>query len=45
MRQILPEVRFSERLANSPSRTRILGPGLKDEHLDVAISLLARVLL
>ncbi len=45
MRQILPEVRFSERLANSPSRSRILGPGLKDEHLDVAISLLARVLL
>jgi hypothetical protein len=45
MRQLLPEVRYSERLANSQSRTRILGPGLKDEHLDVAISLLARVLL
>jgi len=44
MRQVLPAVPYSERLANRQSRARILGPGLTDNHLDVAISLLARVL-
>jgi hypothetical protein len=44
MRQAFPNARYSERLANRQSRARILGPGLTDSHLDVAISLLARVL-
>jgi hypothetical protein len=44
MRQAFPHARYSERLANRQSRARILGPGLTDNHLDVAISLLARVL-
>jgi hypothetical protein len=44
MRQAFPHARYSERLANRQSRARILGPGLTDDHLDVAISLLARVL-
>jgi hypothetical protein len=44
MRQAFPEVPYNERLANRQSRARILGPGLTDNHLDVAISLLARVL-
>ena len=41
MRQAFPHARYSERLANRQSRARILGPGLTDNHLDVAISLLA----
>jgi hypothetical protein len=44
MRRAFPQVPYSERLANRQSRSRILGPGLSDDHLDVAISLLARVL-
>ncbi|PYQ55984.1 MAG: hypothetical protein DMF53_26940 [Acidobacteria bacterium] len=44
VRQAFPEVPYNERLANRQSRARILGPGLTDKHLDVAISLLARVL-
>ena len=44
MRRAFPQARYSERLANRQSRARILGPGLTDNHLDVAISLLARVL-
>jgi hypothetical protein len=44
MRQAFPQVPYNERLANRQSRSRILGPGLTDNHLDVAISLLARVL-
>jgi hypothetical protein len=45
MRQAFPDARYSERLLNSQSRSRILGPGLNDNHLDVAITLLARQLL
>lgn len=45
MRRTLPEARYNERLANRQSRQRILGPGLTDSHLDIAISLLARLLL
>ena len=44
MRQAFPHARYNERLTNRQSRARILGPGLTDNHLDVAISLLARVL-
>ncbi len=44
MRQAFPGVRYSERLLSTQSRSRILGPGLNDNHLDVAISLLARQL-
>jgi hypothetical protein len=44
MRRAFPQVPYNERLANRQSRARILGPGLTDNHLDVAISLLARVL-
>jgi hypothetical protein len=45
MRQTFPDVRYSERLLSTQSRSRILGPGLTDNHLDIAISLLARQLL
>ena len=44
MRQAFPGVRYSERLLSTQSRSRILGPGLNDNHLDIAISLLARQL-
>ena len=44
MRQAFPQVPYNERLANRQARARILGPGLTDNHIDVAISLLARVL-
>ena len=44
LRQALPEARYDERLANSQSRARVLGPGLTENHLDIAISLIARVL-
>ncbi|HEX3552881.1 MAG TPA: hypothetical protein VIA62_06600 [Thermoanaerobaculia bacterium] len=43
LRQGAPQARYDERLANRAGRARILGP-LKDRHLDVAVSLLARVL-
>jgi hypothetical protein len=45
MRRAFPEAPYSERLANRQSRQRILGPGLTDNHLDIAVSLLARLLL
>jgi hypothetical protein len=45
MRQAFPGARYSERLANRQSRSRILGPGLTDNHLDIAVTLLARQLL
>jgi hypothetical protein len=45
MRQAFPDAPYSERLANTQSRSRILGPGLTDNHLDIAVTLLARQLL
>jgi hypothetical protein len=45
MRRAFSHTPYNERLANRQSRTRILGPGLTDNHLDVAISLLSRLLL
>ncbi len=45
LRRRLPGARFDERLANAQSRARILGPGLRDDQIDIAISLLSRVLL
>lgn len=44
LRQALPQARYDERLANSQTRARVLGPGLGENHLDVAISLISRVL-
>jgi hypothetical protein len=44
LRRSLPQARYDERLASSQGRARVLGPGLTENHLDVAISLLARVL-
>jgi hypothetical protein len=44
LRQAAPHIRYDERLANRAGRARILGPLLKDRHLDIAISLLARVM-
>jgi hypothetical protein len=44
LRRALPQARYDERLANSQARARILGPGLNDSHIDIVISLLARVL-
>jgi hypothetical protein len=44
LRKSAPQARYDERLANRSGRARILGPLLKDRHLDVAVSLLARVL-
>ena len=44
LRQAAPHARYDERLANRAGRARILGPLLKDRHLDIAISLLARVM-
>ena len=43
LRQAAPQARYDERLANRPGRARVLGP-LKERHLDIAVSLLARVL-
>jgi hypothetical protein len=45
LRRRVSGARFDERLANAQGRARILGPGLRDDQLDIAISLLARVLL
>jgi hypothetical protein len=45
LRRALPHARWDERLASRPGHARVLGPGLTDSHLDLAISLLARVLL
>ncbi|HEX4963900.1 MAG TPA: hypothetical protein VF173_23950 [Thermoanaerobaculia bacterium] len=45
LRQSAPGARYDDRLSNRVGRARILGPSsLKDQHLDVAVSLLARVL-
>jgi hypothetical protein len=44
LREATPRARHDARLANRAGRARILGPSLKDRHLDIAISLLARVL-
>lgn len=44
LRGSLTRARYDDRLANSQARARLLGPGLAENHLDVAISLLARVL-
>lgn len=44
LRQAAPNARYDDRLSNRAGRARILGPLLKDRHLDIAISLLARVL-
>ena len=44
LRQALPQARYDERLANSQARARVLGPGLGENHLDIAISLISRVL-
>ncbi|MBW8875171.1 MAG: hypothetical protein JF614_09420 [Acidobacteria bacterium] len=43
LRQGAPQALYDERLANRAGRARVLGP-LKDRHLDIAVSLLARVL-
>ena len=39
-----PRARYDDRLTNRAVRARILGPSLTENHLDFAISLLARVL-
>lgn len=44
LRRSLPNARWDERLGSRQGRARVLGPGLPESHLDVAISLLARVL-
>jgi hypothetical protein len=44
LRQALPQARYDERLANSQARARVLGPGLTENHLDIAISLISRVM-
>ncbi len=44
LRKSASQARYDERLASRAGRARILGPSLKDRHLDIAVSLLARVL-
>ena len=44
LRQSLPQARWDERLTSRSGRARVLGPALTENHLDIAISLLARVL-
>jgi hypothetical protein len=44
LRRLLPHARYDERLVNRLSRARVLGPSLTEDHLDIAISLVARVL-
>jgi hypothetical protein len=45
LRQRAPQARYDERLIDKPGRARVLGPSLStDRHLDVALTLLARVL-
>jgi hypothetical protein len=44
LRRSLPRARYDERLMNRQGRARVLGPSLTENHLDVAVSLLARVL-
>jgi hypothetical protein len=44
LRRAVPEARYDERLASRHGRARMLGPSLTENHLDVAITLLARML-
>ncbi|HSG40822.1 MAG TPA: hypothetical protein VLE27_14380 [Thermoanaerobaculia bacterium] len=44
LRRLLPHARYDERLVNRLSRARVLGPSLTEDHLDIAVSLVARVL-
>ncbi|HEX6904771.1 MAG TPA: hypothetical protein VF789_34005 [Thermoanaerobaculia bacterium] len=44
LRRLLPHARYDERLASRLSRARLLGPSLTEDHLDIAVSLMARVL-
>ena len=43
-RGALPGVPYDERLTNRQARARLLGPSLTENHLDVAVTLMARVL-
>ena len=44
LRRLLPHSRYDERLVNRLSRARVLGPSLTEDHLDIAVSLVAQVL-
>ncbi len=44
LRRSLPQVHYDERLTSRQGRARVLGPSLTENHLDIAVSLLARVL-
>jgi hypothetical protein len=44
LRDATPGAHYDERLANRQGRARVLGPSLTENHLDVAVTLLARVL-
>lgn len=44
LRQALPHTRFDDRLTNRQARARLLGPSLTENHLDIAVTLLARAL-
>lgn len=44
LRQAAPHAPYDERLTNRQARARVLGPSLTENHLDIAVSLLARVL-
>ena len=44
LRRSTPHAIYDERLANRQARARVLGPSLTENHLDIAVSLLARVL-
>ncbi len=44
LRGVLPHARYDERLASRQGRARVLGPSLTENHLDIAVSLFARVL-
>jgi hypothetical protein len=44
LRDASPHARYDERLTSRQGRARLLGPSLTENHLDVAITLLARTL-
>jgi hypothetical protein len=44
LRKAAPQAVYDERLTNRQARARVLGPSLTESHLDIAVSLLARVL-
>lgn len=44
LRRSAPQALYDERLTNRQARARVLGPSLTENHLDIAVSLLARVL-